>query len=93
MVVVSLLGQCHVVLLRHCSVSLCGCRSLTVLRLPPGFQTVVCEGGDHVLDGVTERVCVLPGVARETFGVLLKDRSEEVLKGQYTLTHTAQCVL
>lgn len=56
--------------------------SLTVLRLPPGFQAVVGEGGDHVLNSVAELVAVLvvhlPGVAHKTFLLLLMVR---VLKG------------
>lgn len=51
---------------------------LTVLRLPPGFEAVVGEGGDHVLDSVAVGVAVLvvhqPGVARETFFLLLTKR-------------------
>lgn len=53
--------------------------SLTVLGLPPGFEAVGGEGGDHVLDGVAGGVGVLivqlPGVADETFGLLLRDTS------------------
>lgn len=51
---------------------------LTVLRLPPGLEAVVGEGCDHVLDGVADVVVVIvvhpPGVAHETFLLLLRDR-------------------
>lgn len=51
---------------------------LTVLRLPPGFEAVVGEGGDCVLDGVADGVGVLvvhlPGVAHKAVGLLLMDR-------------------
>lgn len=51
---------------------------LTVRRLPPGFKAVVGEGGDHVLDSVAVGVAFLvvhqPGVAQETFCLLLTKR-------------------
>lgn len=65
---------------------------LTVLRLPPGLEAVVGEGGDHVLDGVAERVAVLvvhlPGVAHEAFFFLLMDTG---VKG-VTLYQTSVCL-
>lgn len=52
--------------------------TLTVLRLPPGFEAVMGEGGDHVLDGVADGVVVLivhpPGVAHKAVGLLLMNR-------------------
>lgn len=55
--------------------------SLTVLRLPPGLEAVVGEGGDHVLDGVADGVGVLvvhlPGVAHKAVGLLLMDRTRK----------------
>lgn len=50
----------------------------TVLRLPPGLEAVVGEGGDHVLNRVAGWVGVLivhlRGAAHEAFLVLLIDK-------------------
>lgn len=63
----------------HTHSGLEGRRTLTVLRLPPGLEAVVGEGGDHVLDGVADGVGVLvvhlPGVADKAVCLLLMDRS------------------
>lgn len=64
--------------------------SLTVLRLPPRFEAVVGEGGDHVLDGVAGGVGVLvvhlPGVAHEAFLLFLRDRERTVLQASLSST-------
>ena len=55
---------------------------LTILRLPPGFEAVVSEGGDHVLDGVAgcvirSLIVHLPGVTHKTFLLILEERERE----------------